>query len=117
MLAAMNPKGGCDVSLRQTPDRAGAADGDPCRRLGTDGRQSTGSQQSSAAGEPAGSCGAAGEPAGGCGIVEARATRGAGVADRTLSRRIAGECAGGINLSAGNRAGRSLAQGPQDLEG
>ena len=49
----MNPKGGCDVPLRQTPDRAGAADGDPCRRLGTDGRQSTGSQQSGAASEPA----------------------------------------------------------------
>jgi hypothetical protein len=34
MLAAMKPKGGCDVPLRPDPDRARAGDGDPRRRLG-----------------------------------------------------------------------------------
>ena len=44
--AAMKPTGGCDVSLRQDPDRARAGDGDPCRRLGTNGRQSACFQRS-----------------------------------------------------------------------
>ena len=48
------------------------------------------------------------------GAAEARATRSAGGADRALSRRPAGQCAGGIDLSAGGGAGRSLAEGAQD---
>src|SRR5882724_8233665 len=109
MLAAMKSEGGCDVPLRQDPARAGAADDDPCRCLGTNGRQSTCSQQSGSTGEPA--------AAADCGAVEARAARGAGCADCALSRRTAGKCTGGVDLSAGSGAGRSLAQSAQDLEG
>src|SRR5260370_9333760 len=108
MLAAMKPKGGCDVPLREDPDRARTADDDPCRCLGTNGRQSTCSQQSGATREPA---------AADCRAVEARAARGAGCADCALSRRTAGKCTGGLDLSAGSGAGRSLAQSAQDLEG
>ena len=102
------PKGGCDVSLRQDPDRARVADGESRRRLGPNGRQSAGSKRYGATGQPT---------AAECRAVEARATRGAGCADCALSRRTAGECAGGIDLSAGGRAGRSLAEGAQDPEG
>src|SRR5712671_7411228 len=100
MLAAMKPKGACDVPLRQDPARTRAADDDSCRCFGTNARQCTCSQPAATD----------------CRAVEARAARGAGCADCALSRRTAGECAGGVDLSARSGAGRSLAQSAQDLE-
>src|ERR1700676_83922 len=110
MLAAMKPKGECDVPSRPDPDRARAraGDGDPRRRLGPNGRQSTGSQQSGATSEPASAE---------CRTVEARAARGDGCADRALSRRVAGKRPGGVDLSTGGGAGGSLAEGTQESEG
>ena len=85
----------------KTSDRARVADGDSCRCLGPNGRQSACSSSIGATGDPV---------AAECRAVEARATRGAGCADCALSRRAAGERAGGIDLSAGSGAGRSLAE-------
>src|SRR5438874_2598 len=45
-----DPKGGCDVPLRQDSDRACAHDGDARRRVGTNGRPAT--RAAGATGEP-----------------------------------------------------------------
>ena len=66
---------------------------------------------------PSGQAQPASQPPPSCRAFEARATRGAGCADRALSRRTARQCAGGIDLSARSRAGRSLAEGAQEPEG
>jgi len=91
MLAAVKPKGGCDVPLRKTLLALAllmtilslSRHKRPTIHLLPAVRRNRRATATD------------------CRIVEARAARSAGCADCALSRRTAGKCTGGVDLSAG----------------